>query len=466
MQIEKLHQDHLIEIINNLPLDERVAVYFYYIEKLDVSEIAEQLAISPDEVGERLTHARAKIKEDTDKDNNPLGAIFITGGLIAFIPILKNAMKTSDFPAEVMNIITRMNALSAPATAVTTATVPIKAIAAVIAGVVVTGGLVAGVLIADPFDWREELIPPYTVNPPDTTENEPIPTTAALLDNDDDDYFNMELFRRSLEIAELMGGFALYADTYDAHLHFYGFYNDKRVIYSLNVENVYEQIEINPGNTGFFEISGQDLIVSMIGDDSHTWRLKHDGYDLYIRTLNDHALGINVDVYYPNLRYQGTVVNGELIPLNMEFLLNYEPTTPPAQTEIVNMNYSPEMFLSYIQTAAENGGFIVYSADFARNWFYAFTPDGKMHGVNEITDDDVYENIHIRTFDNYFTTNTASFEYEVNGYEMSNTGDGHTYYLRSDGNIDIGFEGIGSSLTFLGIVIDGILYQDDNFTTH
>ncbi|MCL2633338.1 MAG: hypothetical protein FWD34_02365 [Oscillospiraceae bacterium] len=149
MQIEKLHQDHLIEIINNLPLDERVAVYFYYIEKLDVSEIAEQLAITPDEVGERLTRARAKIKEDSEKENNPMGAIFITGGLIAFIPILKNAMKTSDFPAEVMNIISRLNALSAPATVTATSAIPIKAIAAVIAGVVVTGGLVAGVVLAN-----------------------------------------------------------------------------------------------------------------------------------------------------------------------------------------------------------------------------------------------------------------------------------------------------------------------------
>ncbi|MCL2633340.1 MAG: DUF5050 domain-containing protein [Oscillospiraceae bacterium] len=179
MELQKLHQTHLIEIINNLPLDERVAVYFYYIEKLDVSQIAEQLAITPDEVGERLTSARAKIKEDTEKENNPIGAIFITGGLIAFIPILKNAMKTSDFPAEVMNIITRLNALSAPATAVTTATVPIKAIAAVIAGVVVTGGLVAGVLVADPFEWRNTT-PTYADSDLDETRR----TTTATIENE------------------------------------------------------------------------------------------------------------------------------------------------------------------------------------------------------------------------------------------------------------------------------------------
>ncbi|MCL2633342.1 MAG: sigma-70 family RNA polymerase sigma factor [Oscillospiraceae bacterium] len=185
MPLEKLQQDHLIEIINNLPLDERVAVYFYYIEKLDVSQIAEQLAISPDEVGERLTHARAKIKEDTDKDNNPLGAIFVTGGLIAFIPILKTAMKTSDFPSEVMNVIAKMNisasAATSAGTAVTTAALPIKTIAAVIGGVVVTGGLVAGVLIADPFDWRNTT--PAYVDSDETRR-----TTTATTENEHSEY--------------------------------------------------------------------------------------------------------------------------------------------------------------------------------------------------------------------------------------------------------------------------------------
>jgi len=146
--LPQIAAEALIEIINKLPLNQRVCVFYHFHDKLTTAEIAGKLAISETEVTANLEAAQAKIQEELEKrkdDENFKPLLGVPLALI-LVPALKYGADKG--------IIT----VSAAATTATTATVTttaaasaisVKAIAGIVAAVVCVAGITTAVVLGD-----------------------------------------------------------------------------------------------------------------------------------------------------------------------------------------------------------------------------------------------------------------------------------------------------------------------------
>jgi hypothetical protein len=144
----------IVQIINDLPLEQRVCVFYQYHDKLTTARIAEKLAVSDDEVKARIEAAEviireelAKREEDEEERNKfliiPLGTLLI--------PALKYGVESG------LLTINASATTTATGTGATTTTISTKAIGGIVAGVVVICGIVAGVVL---FGGDDTLIEP------------------------------------------------------------------------------------------------------------------------------------------------------------------------------------------------------------------------------------------------------------------------------------------------------------------
>jgi RNA polymerase sigma factor (sigma-70 family) len=220
----------LIEIIDKLPLPQRVCIYYYYYEQLSVREIAEQLAIQETTVRNRLALARDKIRKELEQLEKDEGLKLYSVFPWILFPLLKLAADNTAVPQGILTKVldgvtsvietaadgiasvtetatdgvvsvteaavdgiaavtetatagtattaTTATAGTATATAGTAATaVSIKAIAAVIAGVIVTGGITAAVLL-NQEDIPVDVVTPEIIETIPETSPEPTTTPA------------------------------------------------------------------------------------------------------------------------------------------------------------------------------------------------------------------------------------------------------------------------------------------------
>jgi RNA polymerase sigma-70 factor (ECF subfamily) len=193
---KKATADIIVQIVDKLPLPQRVCVYFYYYERLTVKEIAEHLAVSENTVKTRLSLAREKIRKELEELEDKEGLKLYMAMPLLLIPAIRLAMENTHVPGNILSRITDSFSITASAataaettaavttvetaaTATTTAAaVSGKTIAAVIAGVVVTGGIIAAVVIASPWENSEPAIAVETRRPRQTEEiREPVDTT-------------------------------------------------------------------------------------------------------------------------------------------------------------------------------------------------------------------------------------------------------------------------------------------------
>jgi RNA polymerase sigma factor (sigma-70 family) len=146
----------ITSIVDELPLELRVCVYYYYYEMLSIAEIAEQLALSEAGVKKRLATARRIIREAIEKREEKDGIKLYVGVPFLIGPFLRNAMENIEVPAEVLtgiysNITTSLSVSASAAGTATTASASVISaktiITAAVACVVVTCGIIAGVVM-------------------------------------------------------------------------------------------------------------------------------------------------------------------------------------------------------------------------------------------------------------------------------------------------------------------------------
>jgi hypothetical protein len=183
VQLTKLAADTVVQIISVLPLEQRVCVFYHYHDKMSVEEIASQLAITADEVKARIDAAQDKIREElaqNEEDENfkPLIGIPIS---MLLAPAVKygiesgvlniTASAATAAPVAATATITAAPATSAgtaaTSTIVKTTVISTKAIiAGVVACVVVTGGIVGGLML---FSGNDSPEPPEERDRPRST---------------------------------------------------------------------------------------------------------------------------------------------------------------------------------------------------------------------------------------------------------------------------------------------------------
>jgi RNA polymerase sigma-70 factor (family 1) len=194
----------IIEIIDKLPLPQRVCIYFYYYEHMSIKEIAEQLAVSEKTVSSRLVLAREKIRKELEQLEEDEGLKLYTIIPFILIPAFKIAMENTEVPVQIYSRISSTLNISASAatasltaeavvvtaevttaTATTTATtaatsaVSVKAVAAVIAGIVVVGGIIAAVVLGNPGGDAEPVLADETRQTRQTEEVDMLVITDA-----------------------------------------------------------------------------------------------------------------------------------------------------------------------------------------------------------------------------------------------------------------------------------------------
>lgn len=151
----------IIEIIDNLPIPQKVCVYYYYYEHLSVKEIAVQLEIKETTVKNRLALARDKIRIELEKLEDKEGIKLYSAFPLFLIPLLKSAADNTELPQELLSKMLSSIGAETVATAAATTTgtssaaitakagLSLKAIISAVAGVAVTGGIVASVVLVN-----------------------------------------------------------------------------------------------------------------------------------------------------------------------------------------------------------------------------------------------------------------------------------------------------------------------------
>ncbi|MCL1866275.1 MAG: sigma-70 family RNA polymerase sigma factor [Oscillospiraceae bacterium] len=146
----------IVGIIDRLPAPQKVCIFYYYYEQLSVLEIAESLAVSENTVKTRLSLARVKIKKELEKMNKKEG-IKLYSIAPFVIPALLRTMGETQVPEHLFGNISAELGLSLAATTAGSILATLKAKALIAAGTVVaTGGVIAGVIIANPEDTDVE----------------------------------------------------------------------------------------------------------------------------------------------------------------------------------------------------------------------------------------------------------------------------------------------------------------------
>ncbi|MCL2634362.1 MAG: sigma-70 family RNA polymerase sigma factor [Oscillospiraceae bacterium] len=167
----------IIEIIDKLPLPQRVCVYYYYYENLSVKEISEQLAVNENTVKTRLALAREKIRKELEQLEEKSGIKLYMASPLILIPAFKLVANNTEPPTEMLSTITADLSFKAPATA--SAGFPIKAIAAITAGIVVTAGVTTGIIVSNLSGGTPE----STSTPRTTSETYSFDTSKAVTFN-------------------------------------------------------------------------------------------------------------------------------------------------------------------------------------------------------------------------------------------------------------------------------------------
>ncbi|MCL2020097.1 MAG: sigma-70 family RNA polymerase sigma factor [Oscillospiraceae bacterium] len=113
----------IIETIDNLPLPQKICVYYYYYEGMSVREIAAQLAIQETTVRNRLALARDKIRKALEALEKDEGLKLWVAFPFLLVPVLKLAMKNTQAPQTLLsNIVGSLSITASAATAAEAAT--------------------------------------------------------------------------------------------------------------------------------------------------------------------------------------------------------------------------------------------------------------------------------------------------------------------------------------------------------
>lgn len=87
------------DIIDNLPLHQKTAVYLYYFDELSLAEVAEDMQCSEGTIKSRLNYARKKIKDEVDTWEKKGTKLYSTG-LPVLLLLLRSELGDINMPVE------------------------------------------------------------------------------------------------------------------------------------------------------------------------------------------------------------------------------------------------------------------------------------------------------------------------------------------------------------------------------
>lgn len=87
------------DIIDNLPLEQKTAVYLYYFDELSLAEVAEDMQCSEGKVKSRLNYARKKIKSEVDTWEKKGTKLYSTG-IPVLLLLLRSQLGDLNMPIE------------------------------------------------------------------------------------------------------------------------------------------------------------------------------------------------------------------------------------------------------------------------------------------------------------------------------------------------------------------------------
>ena len=159
----------IVDIIDNLPLPQRLCIYYYYYEHLTVAQIAENLETNENTVKTRLSAARAKIRKELERLNEDEGIKLYSFVPLMLTPILKLPLQNFEMPHGLTDgMLGRITAANVKGAIVMGAKVKI---AMVLGGIVLAGVITAGVLMASRGDNDRQANAPPRQTPPRTERN-------------------------------------------------------------------------------------------------------------------------------------------------------------------------------------------------------------------------------------------------------------------------------------------------------
>ena len=136
----------IIEIIDNLPLPQRLCVYYYYYEHLTIAQIAENLETNENTVKTRLSMAREKIRKELERLNDEDGIKLYGVVPLMLTPLLKADLQSFEVPQTLLNA---MYGKITSTVVTSAAAVTIKSKLALAAlGFLITGAVAVGVVVA------------------------------------------------------------------------------------------------------------------------------------------------------------------------------------------------------------------------------------------------------------------------------------------------------------------------------
>ncbi|MBN7575357.1 hypothetical protein C1H57_09245 [Clostridium sp. 2-1] len=100
----KEKQKIIKDIIDNLPIEQKTAVYLYYFDELSLSEVAEDMECSEGTVKSRLNYARKKIKAEVDTWEKKGTKLYGTGVPVLLL-LLQNQLGIEQISLDKANIL-------------------------------------------------------------------------------------------------------------------------------------------------------------------------------------------------------------------------------------------------------------------------------------------------------------------------------------------------------------------------
>lgn len=96
----KEKQKIIKDIIDNLPVDQKTAIYLYYFNELSLSEVAKEMECSEGTVKSRLNYARKKIKAEVDTWEKKGTKLYGISGVPVLLLLLRSQLATEKMPLE------------------------------------------------------------------------------------------------------------------------------------------------------------------------------------------------------------------------------------------------------------------------------------------------------------------------------------------------------------------------------
>jgi RNA polymerase sigma factor (sigma-70 family) len=311
----------ITEIIDNLPLPQRLCVYYYYYENLTIAQIAENLATNENTVKNRLALAREKIRKALEELEEKEGIkLYAMPLLIA--PILRAASQQFQMPQEIMaNIFDGVTsvvdtpidgitsvietaadgiatvtetatagtaATTTTATAGTTSAVSMKTIAGIVAAIVVVAGITTALLFANFGGSDEPYVPVDVIGNEVEDEEEPAPANVdepepdEVTPPDDEPYIEddeppvLEIINeRGNTTGNIVNGGRA---TIQNDVIFYSNINNNGNIHRFNANGTGLGI-VNSDNSEYINVIGDWIYYSNMSDGGKIYKIRTDGTD-------------------------------------------------------------------------------------------------------------------------------------------------------------------------------------------